>query len=208
MWRVIVHVKHQQQSGVDVEVPAEIPLQHLAGLLTEALQWNSSGVNQQANYIVQEIFSGTSLPLQSSFAELGLWDGTHLLFEQIINNDSVTVPCVQPAFLVSESGRRYSLFHPVHRLGRSPSSGSNDAGLIDLKPEPQSQTVSRHHADICYEQGNWVLRCLPNAQNPTLCNNSPLTASQSYALADGDWIQLAAVKLRFQTIGRQESPDA
>lgn len=209
MWRVIVHVKHQrQQSGVDVEVPAEIPLQHLAGLLTEALHWNDSSANQQANYIVREMFSGKSLSLQSSLAELGLWDGTHLLFEPIINNEPLTDPRVQPAFLVSQSGHRYSLIYPVHRLGRSSSSGRSDTNLIDLRPEPQSQTVSRHHADICYEQGNWILRCLPNVRNPTLCNNVPLAPSQSYSLVDGDWIQLAAVKLRFQTPAKQEGPDA
>lgn len=208
MWRVIVHVKHQrQQSGVDVELPAEIPLQHLAGLLSDALQWNDIMANQQANYIVREMFSGKSLALQSSLAELRLWDGTHLLFEPITNSES-SDPRVPPAFLVSESGHRYSLFRPLHRLGRSSSSGRSDTDLIDLKPEPQSQTVSRHHADICHEQGNWILRCLPSVQNPTLCNNVPLTPSQSYTLTDGDWIQLAAVKLKFRATGKQESSDA
>ncbi len=204
MWRVIVTVRHRHdQAGIDLEVPAEVPLTHLTRLISDALNWDNGTPGCPVDYIIREARSGRILPQQSSLAELNLWDGSCLLFEPISHRTTTNDAQLQPAMLISESGRQYPLTRRMHYLGRSTSTGSNDDSLIDLKPEPQSKTVSRRHAEIRHEQDNWVLYCLPSAQNPTLHNGSPLEHSQRCFLEDGDWVQLGMVKLKFHITGKQ-----
>lgn len=200
MLRVIVHVKHQRsKDGIDVEVPAEIPVGRLAELLSRALNWNDCGQNERVTYKVRETAGGAPLAPESSLADLKLWDGTHLFFEPVVHRDPAGRVQVQPATLISDSGRRYPLVNPLHRLGRSSFSGGAEANLVDLKSEPLSRTVSREHAQLRFEQTGWVLHALPDVQNQTLHNEKALEPSQSCQLEDGDLVQLGGVRLRFRT---------
>lgn len=200
MQRVIIHVKHQRsKDGIDVEVPAEIPVGRLAELLSQAMNWSDCGQNERVTYKVRETAGGAPLVPESSLADLKLWDGTHLLFEPVVHRDPIGRVQVRPATLVSEGDRRYRLVNPLHRIGRSSFSGGAEADLIDLKPEPLGRTVSREHAQLRFEQTGWVLHALPDVQNQTLHNEKALGPSQSCQLEDGDLIQLGGVRLRFRT---------
>lgn len=208
MLRVIVQVKHQR-SGVetDVEVPAEIPLEQLAGLLSRALGWSDCGPDESVTYIIRQSDSSAPLSSQATLAELKLWDGAGLLFEPVVQRNPTQTGRVHPATLVSESGRYYSLSASVHRLGRSALAGGDDAALIDLKAEPLARTVSRHHADLRYQQLGWFVYCLPDTQNQTFRNDELLRPSQPYKLEDGDWLQLGGVRLRFHVRVAQDDGD-
>lgn len=208
MLRVIVQVTHQRSGiGTDVEVPAEIPLEQLAGLLSKALDWSDCGPDERVTYTIREANSSTPLSPQATLAELKLWDGTGLLFKPVIHQDPAKASRVQPATLISENGRRYALVTSMHRLGRSTLAGGDDATLIDLKAEPLARTVSRHHADLRYQQLGWFVHCLPDAQNQTFCNNELLQPSQSYKLKDGDSLRLGGVSLVFRTRAARDSGD-
>ncbi|OQA17248.1 MAG: FHA domain protein [Chloroflexi bacterium ADurb.Bin360] len=208
MLRVIVQVKHQRSNAeTDVEVPAEIPLEQLAGLLSRALGWNDCGPDESVTYVIRQTDGSAPLSSQTTLAELKLWDGASLLFEPVVQQNPTKTGRVQPATLISESGRRYSLSASIHRLGRSALAGGDDAALIDLKAEPLARTVSRHHADLRYQQLGWFIYCLPDAQNQTFCNDELLQPSQFYRLSDGDWLQLGGVRLRFHAGVAQEDDD-
>lgn len=85
-------------------------------------------------------------------------------------------------------GHEFSLGFGNCRVGRQKGA---DLRLSD-------RTVSRHHADITYESGRYVL--YDNSSNGTWINGSMVVGAQ--ALRDGDMVKLGALEFRFRWVPR------
>ncbi len=81
-------------------------------------------------------------------------------------------------------GREYALGFGSHRIGRKK---GVDIVLTD-------RTVSRHHADVTYEGGRYVL--YDHSSNGTWVNGSPVGVAQP--LRDGDTVKFGKIEFRFQ----------
>ncbi|MEM4202931.1 MAG: FHA domain-containing protein [Candidatus Methanomethylicaceae archaeon] len=201
MQRIIIHVIYQEdKTGIDLEVPANIPLEKLAMFLSQALNWNTN-LETKITYQIIKAKDNLSLNPQASLSELKLWDGTYLIFKPIISSSSSLQK--YNACFVSENKHIYYLVHDFYILGRSSSKNEKyNENLIDLQFEMEGKTVSRRHAKVYHENDNWIFCCLPEAQNETIYNGKKLQPFDKCILQDGDILQLGAVKLKFQKIFR------
>jgi len=100
------------------------------------------------------------------------------------------------AVLVTASGREFPLTKAVTWIGRPDAiRGVPD---VDLSTEQYGRTVSRRHAHIRCEDGQWWLVIEEKTENESFLNNELLQRSSKTLLRDGDTIRLGGVFLRFQ----------
>ena len=207
MLRVVVHlIVEEDHQGRDLELPAEVPVQELVGLIRRALVLTSSDPDgEQLTRWSLRLASGELLDGSQSLAGQGVFDGTHL----------VLVGEVQPSALAhnmvwcleSASGRRYPV--PTDRviLGRAGSAHpAGEGSLIDLGDEPNGQMVSRTHAWLERVNGRWQLIPSQAATNRTLVNGNLVAGGMTVQLSEGDRIQLARVGLVLRRL--QSMPEA
>ena len=97
------------------------------------------------------------------------------------------------ALIRISDGREFALGFGNCRVGRKKGS---DLWFSD-------RTVSRHHADITYESGRYVL--YDNSTNGTWINGNMVAAAQS--LRDGDVVKLGALEFRFRWVPRSDTGD-
>lgn len=85
MQRVIVTVKREGDiQAYDLDVPAEVAIEHLATLITQALQWdNDQTVQQPIQYQIKADPPGRVLDATKTLVEAGVWDGAWLVFQPI-----------------------------------------------------------------------------------------------------------------------------
>jgi len=84
MSRIIITVKKSEDASErDVEVPADIPVAELSGLIARALRWPVSSPGQTVEYGIECRKAGTEpcrLNSSESLAQAGVWDGARLIF--------------------------------------------------------------------------------------------------------------------------------
>lgn len=197
MLRVVIHVSLPEKGlERDLEVPAEVGAEKLSGMIAKALGWSHDEADSEGGYRLAVHPSGTVLEGDTTLAEAGLWDGTHLV---LTRPRDVSVEESPLALLESGRGGTYILDHREMIIGRGSSRGDlqDYEGLVDLDQEPLSQTVSREHARIAYGEDQWVLIPSAAAMNPTMVNGQLVAAGEMRPLRDGDVVQLAGVRLVF-----------
>jgi hypothetical protein len=106
------------------------------------------------------------------------------------------------ATLVAPTGQSFELHHSRALIGRAdPNLGypadAFDADLTNLDP---NRTVSRPHALIVYNNGQFTIRDL-YSQRGLLLNDMPVSPSKSTFLQDGDVLTLGDVKVQFRCEG-------
>lgn len=98
--------------------------------------------------------------------------------------------------LVAVSGREFLITKPVSWIGRPDAvRGVPD---VDLSAEEHGRTVSRRHAHIRHEDGQWWLIIADKAGNRSFLNEELLQLNNKVLLRDGDTIQLGGVVLGFR----------
>ena len=96
----------------------------------------------------------------------------------------------------------YRLTDPEMRLGRGSAGANNDSAvLVDLGSEPLGSTVGRSHARARFVEGIWLLEVVTGTRSRTMLNGITVRPGQTYALAEGDCVQLGGVRLWFTAKG-------
>jgi hypothetical protein len=81
---VIVTVKHRDQADArDLEVPADVEIAGLAGLLAATFGWDQDRPGRPVHYQIAAHPLGRTLRPEESLAAAGVWDGAWLMFEPI-----------------------------------------------------------------------------------------------------------------------------
>lgn len=199
MLRVLVQVRREGEEDThQLEVPAEVPAEQLADMIAQAFGWERTQSGQPTSYWIVRGTSNQILRGQETLAELGIWDGSVLIFRPKTRPPDKVL---HPAAFVSATQGKYLLSYPRMRVGRSPSTEVEREGqldLIDLREEPEGKTVSRNQALVVYTSGDWTLVPFAGTENPTLVNDKPLDPDHPYQLLEGDFVQFGRVVLRFQ----------
>jgi pSer/pThr/pTyr-binding forkhead associated (FHA) protein len=105
---------------------------------------------------------------------------------------------VTVASLVAPDGSRIELNEDENLIGRG-GREFGDPNKVDVGPMPGGATVSRHHAQVYRQAGQWYLRVDPNARNPTLVAGQRISGGDAVPLADDTRIQLGDVVLIFRS---------
>jgi len=211
MSRIIIHVEIEDgRPAKDLDVPAGVKGRDLALRLAQTLDWHS----EEYRYSL-----AVERPLHKSFgpdqslAEAGLWDGTHLVLHR--KPDSNYVPARSAASPSSQSlamlgsthsPKTYPITMNVMIIGRftARTTPTDRRKLIDLTDEPDSDTVSRKHARLLFEDGNWYLKVYPNTHNRTFCGDKQVESGGKHQLRDGDRLKFGRVTLRFKQTNQSE----
>jgi hypothetical protein len=199
MLRTLVNLRRQDEAqGRDLELPGELPVGDLAGLVAQALGWPAPACLR-----VEARWDGgcaRALGCAETLASAGIWDGSCLVLERAAKEPPSE--CTESAALWSDSGKMYLLSCPQMILGRGrPSGPSPGAEFIDLGGESVGDTVSRSHARVRLVEGRWVLSTMPESRNLTAVNGSPLGAGEDRGLSNGDRITMGGVSLTLTLAG-------
>jgi hypothetical protein len=196
---VLISVRREGETqGHNLEVPAEVPAEQLSDMLARALGWERTRSGQPAGYAIVKESSGQIVRGHETLADVGVWDGAGLVLRP---KAGAPEKVLRPAVLESSTQRRYQLIYPKMRIGRSQADAADSDAqldLIDLRDEPEGQTVSRNHALAVYTNGDWALIPFGKTENPTLVNDRPIDPDRPYQLLDGARVQLGGVRLSFQ----------
>jgi len=185
MLRVIVNVRHDLDPGeADLEVPAEVKAVELDRLVSLARQWDKNGDGQELRHSIYVESLARFLQSYETLAKANVWDGAQLRF------DTFTA-----AYFRTSADRKYPLYRASVTLGRANLEEEDDA-FINLVGEPQTQTISRRHAQVFYTKGQWQIVHLSQT-NETSFEQQILTFGDRLTLVEGSQLQLGAVKLSF-----------
>ncbi len=188
MLRVIVEVQIAgQPHAQDLEVPADLPTAELGLLIGKALDANRDAFGRDLRYIVHLLPEDRRMRSDESLEAAEAWDGHTLVLTPIV-----------AAWLTGDSGLDYTLYVDELTLGRADPAQvytRNDA-LISLHEEPARAHVSRAHARLFCQDGQWQLLHLSQT-NPSTVNGHPLSATINTTLRDGDRIELGSAGLTF-----------
>jgi serine/threonine protein kinase len=101
------------------------------------------------------------------------------------------------AALVSERGTRYPLQVGNNLVGRRDPRRAIEP-RVDLTQEQNAKTVHRAHARVYPVNDRWIIAVDRQSVNRTLINGTRLCPGEKRPLANGDQIELGAVKLVLQ----------
>ena len=113
------------------------------------------------------------------------------LVEDLIKIPSTRKMPIVSAVLKHESGSLISLFGSLQTVGRGPEAD------VDLTQWDRKHFVSRRHAELSCESGQWNLRALHEANNPTFVNGRLIPKGTDTSLKSGDRIAFADVEFQF-----------
>lgn len=206
MTRVIVYVKREDEvKGRDLEVSAEISMDELSSLIARALHWEDHPSEQTFDYTVYATPLNRRLDPRETLAQADVWDGSTLVLSVIEkrdrNGEAKQSTVIPQALLESESSKRYYLTGHRFILGRHSFTAQSEdrAELIDFSAEPHGRTISRRHALLEYEDGEWWITPIHQKQNQTILDGKKLHTGQRYKLKEGARLQLGQVRILFQT---------
>jgi pSer/pThr/pTyr-binding forkhead associated (FHA) protein len=98
------------------------------------------------------------------------------------------------AILIVKEGKArdeiYKVYDGENTIGR----GDN----VEVRTDNRDDAVSREHAMIIHESGNFGLKPLKEGTNPTFLNDDEVVGGA--ALADGDQIRIGNTTLKFRVI--------
>jgi hypothetical protein len=122
----------------------------------------------------------------------GIREALEGLPAELVPEDAGSPERTSSALLVSDSGRELPVSGELVTLGR------DRLQDIDLTPLEGSKYVSRRHAWIEQEGGNWTIRIDPGNKNPSWLNGKLLKGGARERITDGDTLRLGAVSLTFK----------
>ncbi len=174
--------------SLDLELPADVPIIQLVGILLDVLQLpRVDGLGQPIGYRLIKLPSREPLSPQSTLDAAGIVTGRVL---------ALLPAAAGVAAIRTASGRVFPLddrSKPYYVLGRSDAAQQPD---IDFTYEPGGQTVSRLHAQVYRQGAQWmVVQIAPN--NSTWVNQTQLLPNQPYPLAHGNVITLGQAQVTF-----------
>ena len=188
MLRVILEVRSPDESRpIDLELPAEVPAAELGLLIGAALQ-KSRDMRGQPLYFEIRIQPGSRrLSSTTTLADASAWDGQTLEMHAIV-----------AAWFESDSGTAYPLRSATVTIGRDEArAGTPEEDFwLNLKSEPAARSVSRQHAHLLFEHGQWQITHLSQS-NPTLVNGQALAHEIRMALRDGDRVTVGNVSITY-----------
>ncbi|MEW5988027.1 MAG: FHA domain-containing protein [Chloroflexota bacterium] len=149
---------------------------------------------------------GKDMPLaqDKTVKELGLRPATQLTFgyaRQAVTTRRQPFTAVKRAILQeTTTGKRFLLTWQPAVIGR-PSEDPTQSLMLaaNVEPFPNSQRVSRRHAQITVQGGQYYLESL-NPQNPTYINDEAEPLQQPRLLQTGDLIRLGSSKIGLRFI--------
>jgi uncharacterized ubiquitin-like protein YukD len=210
MRSVIITLHSPSHRGtLDLELPAEVPVQNLLPALVGALQLPTSDgrgwpIGYQLVYEAQKralydremlmdagVVTGDVLTLTSSAAPM---PGVSTAASAAHPGPSVVLRCASGAVIALDNFGKTELV-----LGRFDTRRGH-APDIDLSEEPGGETVSRSHALLRRQGGQWTLEAV-STKNVTQVGGTSLVPGQSCPLKSRDVIKLGAVELMFE-VGR------
>ncbi|MGB9777454.1 MAG: FHA domain-containing protein [Anaerolineae bacterium] len=183
---------------VDLEVPENIPVRHLIAALIQALQIPTSQTGWLVEYRLGR--NGQPLPDHRTLEALHVRMGdvleliryslqiSHASVHPIRGSAALHFAGAQPV-LLDTSGKTTLL------IGRS-SPRAPHAPEIDLSVLPGGETVSRRHAQLQKQGGQWILIPLPS-RNGTFVGGTPLPPHQPYILRSGDVLRFGSLQCVF-----------
>jgi hypothetical protein len=166
----------------------------------------------EGTYTLSEAGEQQSLPLDQTIEQLGLQTGSELIFQRernsisqhmIIRGGHFFQPLgdASPAFLRETTSKKvFEIeWHPAI-IGR-PDAGnpaSADMLAVNLGEVQEAKTVSRQHARIMVQGGNYYLEPLAQ-QNATMLNDDLIEFGEKRRLRNGDTVCVGKVELTFHT---------
>jgi uncharacterized ubiquitin-like protein YukD len=195
-----------QGGGIDLELPADVPLQSLLPVLVRELQIASTDrAGQPITYQLIHHRRQRSLQGSETFRSAGVATGDILSLSGVGAQapDRTKVVGRGPeasALLRCESGAVIALDNygkPELSVGRY-NSRTGECPDIDLSEERAGSTVSRTHALLRKQGSGWALVPL-STKNPTRVGNTRVSPQQSRLLESGDVIALGGVQLVFES---------
>lgn len=204
MSTILLTVKFSaQQTGVDLEVPAKIPLTEMIPNIVESLNssledYSTPHIDRKDNQqfvvqVKQGIYPFVLIAADSTLEQAGIFDGAILLIEQgpkpsysdiKCQSPKENYPCLQDVvsckLFVCKQGRNW--------VGREKQSDNPiDIDLNSLKPT--SSRVSRKHALIYQDEaGQWFILD-KDSSNGTLINGRHLSKGKPECLHNGNQIR-------------------
>ena len=82
----------------------------------------------------------------------------------------------------------YKVYNGTNTIGRD--------SAAEIRLDNRDTTVSRKHAEIFHESGNFGIKPLQEGKNPTFKNNNEVTGGDT--LADGDLIRVGNTTMKFR----------
>ncbi|MFZ5858012.1 MAG: FHA domain-containing protein [Chloroflexota bacterium] len=198
MTHVVVTVEIDSQTRFDLALPLDVPNHALANAVAQALEVDNAGKGQYA-LVVKTERGVVRISSQSTLGDASVLDGFYLQLVQ--EKDSPSSRRVKSqAYLETETGQVFPLDAETLIIGRK----DVKRGVlvdIDLTPLDSRKIVSRKHAVLKQEKGQWTLTD-QGSVNGTWLNGHQLTARESYPLQGDDEIMFGrnGVILKYRSI--------
>lgn len=202
MIRTIISVRRRQDfESVDLEVPAEISIKKLSSYLSKALTARDQRLGKTIienglplSYTLYNETTDQTLQSGDTLARANVWDGASLVIEAFSAAHLVSAGKSQSCYALNSS----SIVLGRHdQINTEPSTITTDDTFLDLSSEAGAEHISRSHAEIFYNKGQWQLRHI-SATNDTLYNGQELLSTDCMTLTEGDLIELGPVELVFR----------
>lgn len=208
----VVVTMHMPDSGgaIDLELPGDIEVQRLLPGLLRALRLPTT--DQTGHRIIYRlIHERRRRPLRpaESLIDAGIHTGDFLTLQGSAKGGKVhwqrrgSYPSRSSTLLRSSaSGRVFALDNHGKqdlKIGRY-DARTGEHPDIDLSREPNGNTISRPHALLRKQRGQWMLIPI-STKNPTAVDGNQILHHQPYPLQPGNIITLGGVELVFEVGG-------
>ncbi len=203
MAAVVVTVSDGKGSTRDLELPGDVAIRALAPAIASAIQHpDLPAGGDPVRFVLKHQGSGEVLPPDRTLEAVGVVHGDSLLL--MVKTVPVKVIGEEgpPPFggpgLISSEGRSYSLRGKSVLVGRV----DRVAGIVrvvlgvDLTDLDPSASVSRRHARVFLQRGDWLVEDL-RSTNGTAVNDRWLEPGERVRLRDGDSVRFGDVVMAF-----------
>ena len=186
---IVVTVRTQNDSH-DLELPTEVPLFELAENLASIFKLpQRTPTGQSIRYQLMTLPARHTLDRNKTLDQAGIVTGRILALLPI--DSGLT-------YIKTASGREFALDRPEKQLYSIGRSGGSQRPDIDLGQEPQGDTVSRMHAQLYQQGGQWYLVSVA-ANNTTQIDDVTLVPNQQYQIRAEAKIKLGDLCCTFHT---------
>lgn len=155
---------------------------------------------------------GGALPLDQTLGHLGIQTGAELVFErerrglsqQMVMRGGqffrALTTARQPVLRARATGQRFEISWQPAIIGRPDANNPASAELlaVDLSKMEDARTVSRQHAQIIEQRGQYFLEAIAE-RNLTFLNDNELAAGERRGLTSGDEIRVGTIVLEYDT---------
>lgn len=198
--RVVITLRYPNQQHLDLNLPADVPIQVLANAIARAVNIPEANSN---NFLLVVCDGNRRVQLNEgkTLLDAGVMYGDILELVPGVTSSSGKEQKPQAyeavsAYLVFQSGERFKLNPSITRLGRWAPGNNVD---VDLTSFDHSKRVSRHHALIENKHGDYFILD-DESMNGTMLNGIQLKKGEQRMLTNGDQILLGGeggVQTRF-----------